>query len=68
VIDISDSESLNQIVNHHYQKSDRKQMRIAARDSVSMRSWARINDELISHYQDVINLKKSAAIKQAGVA
>lgn len=68
VIDTSDPVSLNQIVNHHYEKSDRKQMRIAARDSVSMRSWARINDELISHYQDVIRLRKSAAIKQVGVA
>jgi phosphatidylinositol alpha 1,6-mannosyltransferase len=43
-------------------------MRIAARDSVSMRTWNRINNELKAHYQDVINQKKSAAISEIGVA
>jgi phosphatidylinositol alpha 1,6-mannosyltransferase len=68
VIDIFDAAQLNQIVNLHHERTDRKQMRIAARDSVSMRTWNRINNELKAHYQDVINQKKSAAISEIGVA
>ena len=68
VINISDGEELNRIVNHHHARSDRKQMRIAARDSVSKRTWGRINDELEAHYQEVINQKKSMALTEMGVA
>ena len=68
VIDISDASQLNQTVNLHHDRSDRKQMRIAARDSVSMRTWNRINHELKAHYQDVINQKKSANLTEIGVA
>jgi len=68
VIDISDASQLNQTVNLHHDRSDRKQMRIAARDSVSMRTWNRINNELKAHYQDVINQKKSANLTEIGVA
>ena len=68
VIDINDASQLNRTVNLHHERSDRKQMRIAARDSVSMRTWARINGELKNHYQQVIDLKKSAAIAEIGVA
>ena len=68
VIDIFDAAQLNQTVNLHHERTDRKQMRIAARDSVSMRTWNRINNELKAHYQDVINQKKSAAISEIGVA
>ena len=68
VIDISDASQLNQTVNLHHERSDRKQMRIAARDSVSMRTWNRINNELKAHYQDVINQKKSANLTEIGVA
>ena len=68
VIDISDASQLNQTVNLHHDRSDRKQMRIAARDSVSMRTWNRINNELKAHYQDVINQKKSANLSEIGVA
>jgi phosphatidylinositol alpha 1,6-mannosyltransferase len=68
VIDINDASQLNRTVNLHHERSDRKQMRIAARDSVSMRTWARINSELKNHYQQVIDLKKSAAIAEIGVA
>ena len=68
VIDISDALQLNQTVNLHHDRSDRKQMRIAARDSVSMRTWNRINNELKAHYQDVINQKKSANLTEIGVA
>jgi len=68
VIDIFDEAQLNQTVNLHHERTDRKQMRIAARDSVSMRTWNRINNELKAHYQDVINQKKSATISEIGVA
>ena len=68
VIDISDASQLNQTVNLHHDRSDRKQMRIAARDSVSMRTWNRINNELKAHYQDVVNQKKSANLSEIGVA
>ncbi len=68
VIDIFDEVQLNQTVNLHHERTDRKQMRIAARDSVSMRTWNRINNELKTHYLDVINQKKSAALSEIGVA
>ena len=68
VIDIFNEAQLNQTVNLHHERTDRKQMRIAARDSVSMRTWNRINNELKAHYQDVINQKKSATISEIGVA
>jgi phosphatidylinositol alpha 1,6-mannosyltransferase len=68
VIDISDGEELNRTVNHHHARSDRKQMRIAARDSVSKRTWGRINNELEDHYQGVINQKKSSLLTKMGVA
>jgi phosphatidylinositol alpha 1,6-mannosyltransferase len=68
VIDIFDAAQLNQTVNLHHERTDRKQMRIAARDSVSMRTWNRINNDLKAHYQDVINQKKSATISEIGVA
>jgi len=68
VIDISDGEELNRTVNHHHARSDRKQMRIATRDSVSKRTWGRINNELADHYQGVINQKKSSLLSEMGVA
>ena len=68
VIDIFNAVQLNQTVNLHHERTDRKQMRIAARDSVSMRTWNRINNELKAHYQDVINQKKSTNISEIGVA
>jgi phosphatidylinositol alpha 1,6-mannosyltransferase len=68
VIDISNDEELNRTVNHHHARSDRKQMRIATRDSVSMRTWGRINNELADHYQVVINQKKNSLLSEMGVA
>jgi phosphatidylinositol alpha 1,6-mannosyltransferase len=68
VIDINDGEELNRTVNHHHARSDRKQMRIATRDSVSKRTWGRINNELTDHYQVVINQKKSSLLSEMGVA
>jgi phosphatidylinositol alpha 1,6-mannosyltransferase len=54
IIDTSDSEQLLQTVNKHITRTDKKQMRIAARASVSMRTWPRINSQLKEHYQQVI--------------
>ncbi|NCX09592.1 MAG: glycosyltransferase, partial [Actinobacteria bacterium] len=68
VIDTSNEEELNHTVNHHFGRGDCKQMRIAARDSVSMRTWNRINNELEQHYQAVINQKKSSLLTEIGVA
>ena len=68
VIDTSNEEELNHTVNHHFARGDCKQMRIAARDSVSMRTWNRINNELEQHYQVVINQKKSSLLTEMGVA
>ena len=68
VIDISDGEELNRTVTHHHARRDRKQMRIATRDSVSKRTWGRINNELADHYQGVINQKKSSLLSEMGVA
>jgi phosphatidylinositol alpha 1,6-mannosyltransferase len=54
VIDTSNSIELNDVVNKHLGREDRKQMRIAARDSVANRTWDVINDELINHYEELI--------------
>jgi phosphatidylinositol alpha 1,6-mannosyltransferase len=43
-------------------------MRIAARDSVSMRTWNRINQELKEHYQAVIDQRKISGLSEIGVA
>jgi phosphatidylinositol alpha 1,6-mannosyltransferase len=40
------------------QQSDVAQMRKATRESVVNRTWQSINQELISHYLDLISLKK----------
>lgn len=68
VIDIADPIKLNKTVNLHHERSDRKQMRIAARDSVSMRTWTRINNELKEHYEVVIEQKKISTLAKVGVA
>jgi len=54
VIDTSNSIELNDLISKHLGREDRKQMRIAARDSVANRTWDVINDELINHYEELI--------------
>jgi phosphatidylinositol alpha 1,6-mannosyltransferase len=68
VIDVDDFEQLNHIVNHYQQRNDCEQMRIAARDSVVMRTWASVNQELAAHYQEVINIKRGINRGEIGVA
>jgi len=54
IINTSDSKQLLQTVNKHRSRTDKKQMRIAARATVSMRTWPRINSQLKEHYHQVI--------------
>jgi phosphatidylinositol alpha 1,6-mannosyltransferase len=55
IIDTADSKQLLQTVNKHRTRTDKKQMKIAARASVSMRTWPRINSQLKEHYHQVIS-------------
>ena len=58
VIDTSNSIELNNVITNHLNRDDRKQMRIAARDSVANRTWDVINNELINHYEELIKSKE----------
>lgn len=68
VIDTANSAQLQQVVSAHQNRSDRKQMRIKARESVSHRTWPKINEELHLHYQAVINQNNEESFKIEGVA
>jgi phosphatidylinositol alpha 1,6-mannosyltransferase len=67
VVNTSDENDLRNIIQLHHARLDRKQMRIAARDSVSSRTWSSINKELINHYQELINNKSVAEHNREGV-
>jgi phosphatidylinositol alpha 1,6-mannosyltransferase len=67
VVNTSDENELRNIIQLHHARLDRKQMRIAARDSVSSRTWNSINKELINHYQELINNKSVAEHNREGV-
>ena len=58
VIDTSNSIELNNVITNHLNRDDRKQMRIAARDSVANRTWDVINNQLINHYEELIKSKE----------
>ena len=68
LIDTSDPTVLMRTISTHRARSDRKQMRIAARDSVSMRNWQRINAQLKDHYQAVIAEGNAKQSEKVGVA
>ncbi len=68
IIDTANSQQLLQTVVMHRNRTDRKQMRIAARDSVSMRTWQRINDQLRDHYLQVIANNDAKKSESVGVA
>ncbi|MDA2997759.1 MAG: glycosyltransferase, partial [Actinomycetota bacterium] len=68
IIDTANSQQLLQTVVKHRNRTDRKQMRIAARDSVSMRTWQRINDQLRDHYLQVIANNAAKKSESVGVA
>jgi phosphatidylinositol alpha 1,6-mannosyltransferase len=67
VVNTSDENELRKIIQLHHARLDRKQMRIAARDSVSSRTWSSINKELINHYQELINNKSITEQNRQGV-
>lgn len=67
VVNTSDENELRKIIQLHHAREDRKQMRIAARDSVSSRTWNSINQELINHYQELINGKSISENNQQEV-
>ena len=68
IIDTKDGAALLQTVTKHRGRLDRKQMRIAARDSVSMRTWQNIMDQLRQHYLQVIEQQSSRQTDAVGVA
>ena len=68
IIDTKDGAALLQTVTKHRGRLDRKQMRIAARDSVSMRTWQNIMGQLRQHYQQVISEKSASQSDSVGVA
>lgn len=68
IIDTKDGATLLQTVTKHRGRLDRKQMRIAARDSVSMRTWQNIMDQLRQHYLQVIEQQSSRQTDAVGVA
>ena len=55
VIDTSNPGELLSSVEHFMQRSDRCEMSLMARDSVETRTWGAINQQLISHYNAVID-------------
>lgn len=67
IVDTRDENELQRIIQHHRVRVDRKQMRIAARDSVISRSWSAINQELINHYLELINEKAAVERNREGV-
>jgi len=48
-------ESLMTAVNHFIDRDDRAEMQLMARHSVVERTWSKVNNQLIGHYQAVIN-------------
>lgn len=68
LVDTSDATALMKCISNHRARSDRKQMRIAARDSVSMRTWQMINAQLKVHYQAVISQAMLNKRERVGVA
>jgi len=47
-------DSLLAAVNHFIVREDRDEMRLMARHSVAERTWSKVNNQLIDHYQAVI--------------
>ena len=68
VINTADGQQLQKTVAYHRARLDRKQMRIATRDSVISRSWPVIVNQLKAHYQAVIAQQSIAESSKVGVA
>ena len=55
-------------VEHFMGRSDREQMSLLARESVETRTWGAINNQLINHYQSVIDARRIPAYPVGAVA
>lgn len=66
VIDTANPKLLLETVNSHSSRIDQKQMRNFARESVTARSWEKINDELREHYKQLIEEKISTSLESIG--
>ena len=68
IIDTSNSKTLLTAVEHFMGRSDREQMSLLARESVETRTWSAINNQLINHYQTVIDARRIPAYPVGAVA
>ena len=68
IIDTSNSKTLLTAVEHFMGRSDREQMSLLARESVETRTWSAINNQLINHYQSVIDARRIPAYPVGAVA
>ncbi len=60
-------ESLEAAIDHFIDRDDRAEMALMARNSVVERTWSKVNDQLMGHYQAVIK-KAPALLIESGVA
>jgi len=67
IVNTKDERELQKIIRTHRSRVDHKQMRIATRESVKSRTWSSINQELINHYQELINDKAIVGRKRQEV-
>ena len=61
IIDTADGDQLRAAVENYIVRNDHLEMKEMARDSVEQRTWSTINQQLLSHYQSVINKKAELA-------
>jgi phosphatidylinositol alpha 1,6-mannosyltransferase len=61
-------ESLLAAVEDFLARDDRAEMQLMARHSVAERTWSKVNSQLLSHYQTVINQSARGVGQEIGVA
>ena len=66
VIHTHRSDELDAAVLHFRLRNDRDEMRGNARASVEMRTWKFVNDQLLNHYQELIDNNRNNLTKIAG--
>jgi len=60
VINTSNPVELLATVNHFLGRTDRDEMKVMARNSVVERSWQKVNEQLVSHYEALITQQRFA--------